>query len=54
MFVWSPNKNVWEEKQVKEIPNLYSVTALAWKRDGSRVACGSVCGAVDIFESVLK
>ncbi len=25
-----------------------------WKRDGSRVAAGSLCGSVEMFESVLK
>ncbi len=33
---------------------LYSVTAMAWKRDGSRVAVGSLTGGVELFESVLK
>ncbi|KAJ8934987.1 hypothetical protein NQ314_013074 [Rhamnusium bicolor] len=30
------------------------ITALAWKRDGSKVTCGGLCGAVLMFESVLK
>ena len=47
-------KNLWEENSSKEIPHLYSVTALGWKRDGSRVAAGSLCGGVELFESVLK
>ena len=33
---------------------MYSITALGWKRDGSRVAAGSLCGGVELFESVLK
>lgn len=36
------------------IPNLYSISALSWKRDGSRIACAGLCGSVEIFESVLK
>ena len=34
--------------------SIYSITALGWKRDGSRVVAGSLCGGVELFESVLK
>ncbi len=34
---WSPRKGMWDEGKAKEISNLYTITALAWKRDGSRV-----------------
>ncbi|XP_046660390.1 intraflagellar transport protein 172 homolog isoform X2 [Homalodisca vitripennis] len=54
VFSWSPRKASWQEEPPKEIPDLYTVTALAWKRDGSRVACGALCGSVELFESVLK
>ena len=33
---------------------LFSITSLSWKKDGSRVAAGSLCGGVELFESVLK
>ena len=33
---------------------MYSITSIGWKRDGSRVAVGSLCGGVELFESVLK
>ena len=45
---------MWEENKAKEIQYLYSITALGWKKDGSRVAAGSLCGGVELFESVLK
>ena len=54
MFSWSPRKSSWEENQPKEIAHLYTITALNWKRDGSKVVCGALCGAVEMFESVLK
>lgn len=54
LFAWNPRKQSWEEEAVKEINNLYTVTALAWKRDGSRVAVGALCGSVELFESVIK
>ncbi|XP_014243162.1 intraflagellar transport protein 172 homolog [Cimex lectularius] len=53
-YTWSPRKVMWEEMPVKEIENLYTITALSWKRDGSRVTCGSLCGSVELFESVIK
>ena len=54
IFSWSPRKNLWEENASKEFKYLYSITALAWKKDGSRIAVGSLCGGVELFESVLK
>ena len=41
VFNWSPRKGAWDESKVKEIPNLYTITALAWKRDGSRLVAVS-------------
>lgn len=54
LFAWNPRKQSWEEEAVKEINHLYTVTALAWKRDGSRVAVGALCGSIELFESVIK
>ena len=54
VYSWSPRKNLWEENKSKEFQHLYTVTTLAWKRDGSRIAAGSLCGGVELFESVLK
>lgn len=51
---WSPRRQMWDEPKVKVIPNLYTVTALAWKRDGSRVVCGTLCGGVELFDCSLK
>ena len=38
LYSWSARKNLWEENASKEFRHLYSITALAWKRDGSRWA----------------
>ena len=51
---YSSHKDVWEERGSKVLPNLYTVTALAWKRDGSHIACGSLCGSVELFDCVLR
>ncbi|KAJ8965104.1 hypothetical protein NQ317_005365, partial [Molorchus minor] len=53
-YAWNTRKSLWEETPSREIVNFYTVTALAWKRDGSKVTCGGLCGAVLLFESVLK
>ena len=37
VFNWSPRKGSWDESKLKEIPNLYTITAMAWKKDGSRL-----------------
>eukprot|EP00939_MAST-03C_sp_MAST-3C-sp1_P000124 g124.t1 len=44
----------WEESSMRSIDNLYSVTALSWKADGSRLSVGALCGVVDIYDACLK
>uniref|UniRef100_A0A0G4FWR3 Uncharacterized protein n=1 Tax=Chromera velia CCMP2878 TaxID=1169474 RepID=A0A0G4FWR3_9ALVE len=44
----------WDVAVQKQIKNLYSVTALAWKEDGSKLAVGSLCGSVDIFDASMR
>jgi intraflagellar transport protein 172 len=46
VFNWAPRKMVWEEGTPKNIPNLYTITALNWKKDGSRLICVSFIGFV--------
>ena len=41
MFNWSPRKGAWDESKPKDIPNLYTITSMAWKRDGSRLVAVS-------------
>jgi len=47
VFNWSPRKGSWDESKIKEIPNLYTITSMAWKRDGSRLV--AVSGSHPIF-----
>ncbi|KAF7235879.1 hypothetical protein EYD10_17309 [Varanus komodoensis] len=51
---WSPRRSAWEEAKPKEIPHLYTITALAWKRDGSRLCVGTLCGGVEQFDCCLR
>lgn len=54
IYSWSPRLSAWSESVMKEIENIYTVSALTWRKDGSRLALGSVSGAVVLFESVLR
>lgn len=36
LFTWNSRQKIWTEMATKEIKNLYSTTALAWKQDSSR------------------
>ncbi|XP_063277854.1 intraflagellar transport protein 172 homolog isoform X3 [Prinia subflava] len=51
---WSPRRGAWEEGKPKEIAHLYTITALAWKRDGSRICAGTLCGGVEQFDCCLR
>jgi intraflagellar transport protein 172 len=44
----------WREVAVKHVEGLYTVTSLGWKADGSKVALGSLCGAVDLYDACLR
>ncbi|KAF7993474.1 hypothetical protein HCN44_010069 [Aphidius gifuensis] len=51
---WSPKRSMWEETKSRILNNFYTVTALSWRRDGSRLIVGGLTGAVEQFETVLK
>nr|CAH8871752.1 unnamed protein product [Trichobilharzia regenti] len=51
---WSPRRGVWDECKPKEIENIYSVTAMAWKQDGSKLTVGTYCGGIEIFDCCVK
>lgn len=54
IYSWVTRQNSWAEGTTKDIPNLYTVTALEWRKDGARLSLGSLCGGVYTFESVLR
>lgn len=43
--------SIWNELPPKEIKNLYTVTALSWSYDGSKISCGTIGGLLLYFES---
>lgn len=54
IYGWNSRLEVWEEISCKVIENLYSVTALAWKPDGSKLLTGGLCGVVDMYDACLR
>jgi len=54
VFDWTPRRGIWEETNVRDLPNFYTITALAWRRDGSKLAVGGLCGGVEQFETILR
>lgn len=56
LFVYSRNKDSmgWEEKSKTVVENMYSVTGLAWKSDGDKVALGTAAGVVDLYDVCVK
>ncbi len=38
IYNWSPRKGLFEESDPKEFTNLYTITSISWKKDGSRLA----------------
>eukprot|EP00929_Paragymnodinium_shiwhaense_P046199 TRINITY_DN2351_c0_g1_i1.p1 TRINITY_DN2351_c0_g1~~TRINITY_DN2351_c0_g1_i1.p1 ORF type:complete len:1763 (+),score=565.99 TRINITY_DN2351_c0_g1_i1:153-5441(+) len=54
VFAWHANNREWQEVVQREVPNLYTVTALTWRADGSRLVVGSLCGGVDMFDVCIK
>eukprot|EP00618_Florenciella_parvula_P017071 CAMPEP_0119543784 /NCGR_PEP_ID=MMETSP1344-20130328/54343_1 /TAXON_ID=236787 /ORGANISM="Florenciella parvula, Strain CCMP2471" /LENGTH=1740 /DNA_ID=CAMNT_0007588171 /DNA_START=113 /DNA_END=5335 /DNA_ORIENTATION=- len=44
----------WDDVGVKSVPNLYTVTALAWKHDGSRLAVGALTGVLDQYDACIR
>ena len=54
VYSWSPKKSHWEETGGVTIQNLYTVTSLAWKKDGSKLIVGGLCGSADMFDCCLR
>uniref|UniRef100_A0A0X3PJC6 Intraflagellar transport protein 172 homolog n=1 Tax=Schistocephalus solidus TaxID=70667 RepID=A0A0X3PJC6_SCHSO len=54
IFTWSPRKSTWEEGSPKVIKNYYTVTAMSWKKDGSNLTIGNICGSLDQFDCCMK
>jgi len=54
VYGYDAKSSMWEESSVKVIENLFTVTSLAWKADGSALSVGSLCGVVDTYDACLR
>ncbi|KAJ3253804.1 hypothetical protein HK103_005291 [Boothiomyces macroporosus] len=54
IFNYLISKGQWEEAQMKTIENFYTVSALSWKPDGSRLVVGNMNSAVELFDCCLR
>ncbi|KAF5402480.1 Intraflagellar transport protein [Paragonimus heterotremus] len=54
IFAWSPRKSNWEECKPKVIKHLYTITSMCWKKDGSKLIVGTLCGGVEQFDCCMK
>lgn len=54
VYAWHPKNREWSEVVQREVEHLYTVTALAWRADGSRLIVGSLCGGVDMFDVCIR
>ena len=51
---YSAEKHLWEEMAPKLIENMYTVSALSWKPDGSRLVVGNMTSAVELYDCCLR
>lgn len=56
LYIYTRNKDTmgWEEHGQTKVENMYSVTALDWKSDGDKLAVGTLCGVVDLYDICVK
>ena len=54
VYAVDPRRRVWRLVTKKHVPNLYTVSALAWRKDGSRLALGALRGNVDVYDACVR
>mmetsp|Transcript_22613 Transcript_22613/g.70776 ORF Transcript_22613/g.70776 Transcript_22613/m.70776 type:complete len:1626 (+) Transcript_22613:579-5456(+) len=54
LFTYSLRQSLWEEAKPRQVTNMQAVTAVAWRQDGTRLAVGSLFGAVDAFDVCIR
>ncbi|CAF0950446.1 unnamed protein product [Didymodactylos carnosus] len=54
LFSYQPRKGLFEEGPMKEIKNMYTVTSMSWRLDGSRFAIANLTGGTFLFNCSLK
>lgn len=56
LYIFTRNKDTmsWEEKTPTKVDNMYSVTAMGWKPDGDKLAVGTLCGFLDLYDICVR
>ena len=54
VYHFNHQRGVWEDAGQKTVENLYTVSSLSFKPDGSKLTVGSVSGCLDFFEACVK
>lgn len=54
VFSLTNQQGFWEDVGRIQVDNPYSISALAWKPDGSQLAVGGLCGNVDVFDACVR
>lgn len=54
VLTYNARDDEWDDSNARDVPGLHSVTAMAWRQDGSRLIVGTLCGGVHAFDACLK
>jgi intraflagellar transport protein 172 len=54
VYAVDPRRRVFRLVTKKHVPNLYTVSALAWRKDGSQLALGALRGNVDVYDACVR
>lgn len=54
VYVFSMSSNKWVEASQVNVENLYTVSAVCWKPDGSRMVVGSLSSCCDFYDACLR
>ncbi|KAH3760349.1 intraflagellar transport protein [Pelomyxa schiedti] len=54
VFTLNLSHRQWDISFIVDVNNLYTITTLGFKKDGSKLVVGSLCGAVEIYNASIK
>jgi intraflagellar transport protein 172 len=54
LFSWSAATKCWEERNIHIVKNMYSITALDWKANGSSIILGTSSGLIDEYDATFR
>jgi len=54
VYAWNARNKEWLEVCEKEVQNMYTISSMCWRPDGSRLVIGSLCGSVDMFDACIR